>query len=706
MAKTAFLSVAHYAFTLNAPDTLIEGFQSLFHHTSVKPQEAVFVSNIDVLPLADFTWQIESPELPNSFEVSGGQIFETVLDLIWMSIQENLDQNDLIIESSSISLGKNAAMITGNGASFLAAWFADNGFELVSDRYSILTNEKFVLGIGQFLSIDRMESHKLQPVGSLRTRASVLGENKQMFIFPKNTEEHVSQCRFRCHIEVDFLPGTDAHIELGGNAEFYQNFHEKPFCIKLTYGDFSQIDQSLISLVRNVLTLSEDPMSLEQQIMSLNQEFFPRAKERQNAIREVIRNSNELRDSGDYQGALDMLSSALANHEDAQLHSSMGHMLKNLGRFDDAEKSLRKSIELDPNQASTYLPIAKARVFEKGDPLFEKIEECINLNELNPMLQARLWLALGKMYEDIGNFSEAFASFKKGKDIESIFLPWGPARERYQSRIDKISDLRKKIDLRDVARSANNDDEPIFVSGLPRSGTTVTSQILASHSRITSVGEAPWGHQLIHKFLNSICFNSGTYSQIEDKILEIGQQYLLKSEDKLTRGHRFVDKAVLRQFDIGILLAAIPRAKAIFLCRDPRDNLLSIYKNGFVENAIPFNNDIDAISWITAKANEEMSLWKSLFPKRILTVDYNSLVRNPETTVHHICEFCELDWEDSLLKFHLNDNVINTNSFYQARQPLYSTSVDLWRNYHKDLDAIMQALTANGCFDKELRCDV
>jgi len=167
-----------------------------------------------------------------------------------------------------------------------------------------------------------------------------------------------------------------------------------------------------------------------------------------------------------------------------------------MGRFDDAEESLRKSIELDPNQASTYLPIVKARVFEKDDPLFEKIEESINLNELNPTLQARLWLALGKMYEDIGNFSEAFASFKKGKDIESIFFPWAPARERYQSRIDKISDLRARVDLRDVARSAINDDEPIFVSGLPRSGTTVTSQILASHTCITSVGEAPWGELL------------------------------------------------------------------------------------------------------------------------------------------------------------------------------------------------------------------
>jgi tetratricopeptide (TPR) repeat protein len=380
--------------------------------------------------------------------------------------------------------------------------------------------------------------------------------------------------------------------------------------------------------------------------------------------------------------------------ENASYWLDLGVRQEHLGMFDDSEKSLLTALDLEPNRSRAYLEISMMRKFKADDPMFERLEKETEKDGLSSHAKTSLHFALGKMHEDITNFDKAFFHIKTANDLDRKEFTFD--RTSYNRRYDTIKAIRNEIDLTEVANSATLDDAPIFVTGLPRSGTTLSSRIVSTHSATTDVGEARWSPAAMTDFWSDFLSGSVSPEGLAARIHKIGNDYVSLAAIESAGHKRIVDKHLMNHEVMGLLAAAIPKAKFVVLTRDPRDNLLSIYKNQFNSKVVHFNNDFDALAWTYAKSLGFVEFWKEVFPDRIYSLDYDALTADPETISREVLEFCGLKWEDDVLNFHEKETTVRTLSSYQVRQPIYQSSVRSWERYGNDLDPLIDALKKHG----------
>jgi tetratricopeptide (TPR) repeat protein len=372
----------------------------------------------------------------------------------------------------------------------------------------------------------------------------------------------------------------------------------------------------------------------------------------------------------------------------------LGVRQEHLGMFEDAEKSLLTALDVDPNRSAAYREISAIRKFKANDPMFERLEKETEKTELSNSAKTSLHFALGKMHEDIKNFDKAFSHIKTANDLDREEFPFN--HTSIERRHDALKAFRHRIDLTEVANSATLDDAPIFVTGLPRSGTTLSSKIVSTHSKTTDVGEARWSQAAMNDFWSDMFSGSVLPEGLTARIHKIGNDYVSLAAIESAGHKRIVDKSLMNHEFMGLFAAAMPNAKFVVLKRDPRDNLLSIYKNQFNSKVVPFNNDFDALAWTYAKFLGFVEFWKEVFPDRIYSLDYDALTADPETISREVLEFCGLKWEDDVLNFHEKETTVRTLSSYQVRQPIYQSSVRSWERYGNDLDPLIDALKKHG----------
>jgi tetratricopeptide (TPR) repeat protein len=384
---------------------------------------------------------------------------------------------------------------------------------------------------------------------------------------------------------------------------------------------------------------------------------------------------------------------------DAVVHNNKGLALLQLGRVEEGQAFLEAAIEISPGSAQSYYNLALSKQFEVGDPTVRVMEtlalEC-------PAVDARertyLHFALGKAFADIGDWARSFH-----------YLSLGNVGKRKQTSYEEAQALailertRSTYTAELMGRHYGRGDAstiPIFVVGMPRSGTTLVEQILACHPEAHCAGE-------INDFEASVAELAGAVGHMvarPEAVLEmssedfcrLGANYVRRVRTAAPLARRIVNKMPENFRLAGLIALALPGARILHVRRDPVDTCVSCFSTLFVEN-LPYAYDLAELGRYWRAYEALMEGWRSVLPRGLmLDVVYEEVVADLEGQARRIVNHCGLDWDPRCLDFHRNGRSIRTASFAQVRRPLYGASVGRWRNYETYLGPLLEALFPAG----------
>lgn len=369
------------------------------------------------------------------------------------------------------------------------------------------------------------------------------------------------------------------------------------------------------------------------------------------------------------------------------------------GAFDDAQAAMQKAIEHDPNRVGAFLTIARSYKFQPDDPLLEKMEDLYEENALVPADKAALGFAIAKAHEDAKQYDRVFPYLKSSNALVAEADKHDP--EQAVRRMDAVKRLVDFIDLDRVRANSDNEFAPIFITGIPRSGTTLTEQIVGSHSTVTPVGEATWRSDAFAPARANLDLEGIGQEKVESQLISAGQRYEELARLHFPQVERIADKALGGYYLLGLVAASLPKSRTVIIRRDPRDNLFSIYKNHFVPGNQTFNSDMRELARTYAHFLAVLDYWREVMPGSFYELQYEDLIAEPEAETRKLLEYCELDWEDQVMEHHKSKSTVRTLSTFQARQPIYQTSVKSWQRYETELQPLFDALEEFGVMPKE-----
>ena len=396
----------------------------------------------------------------------------------------------------------------------------------------------------------------------------------------------------------------------------------------------------------------------------------------------------------DHDGALEtlLLGLALSSGQDRERLSLLYNLSSAyiaLGEMDKAEQTLDELIRLNPSDFDAYYNRATLRSQTPERNHIEALEAQLKRPNLPPMGEVQLAYALAKEREDIGDYPRSFAALSRGAKRRRANMAYA-----VDGDLETMSLLQRvfNADFGSTDFNGCHDARPVFIVGLPRSGTTLVDRIITSHPEAESVGE-------INDLPLAITRLSGSVKTKEELVRnssqldmrELGETYLKGLEGRGARSRRVVDKTPLNFLYIGLIAKALPEARIIHVTRNPMDVGYAMFKTLF-RMGYPFSYDQgDLAHYIMAKTRL-MSHWHEVFPGRVHDVAYESLIADQEGVSRDLINAIGLDWDPACLNFHTNQSASSTASAAQVRRPLYTSSVEKWRHYEAELAPLAAGL--------------
>ncbi|MBW8191856.1 sulfotransferase [Neiella marina] len=417
----------------------------------------------------------------------------------------------------------------------------------------------------------------------------------------------------------------------------------------------------------------------------------------------------------------------LVSASDAVTLDTIGVVYSRLGQHRQAADLFEKVCQLRPNQASYWFNLAaSARFngnFEQARHAYEKVialqphhyaahsslsdlgDLSEQQNHIERLLKTRaacqsvdgqvhLGHALLKEYEALGQYPAAFDALTQGNQQKKQQL-------NYQSQDDQAlfdAVIAAFEQQQEAVAQGYNTAEPIFITGMPRSGTTLVDRIISSHSKVMTAGELQnFGIELKRASAtpSNRVLDPQTIAQASslDPAL-IGERYLQSTRPQTGQTPHFTDKMPLNFFYLGLIARALPSAKLIWLDRNPMDTCVSNFRQLFALNFSYYNYSYDLLDTgrFYLQFRRLMNFWQQQLGDRLLRVHYESLVANPETEIRRILAHCELEFEPQCIDFHLNESPVSTASAVQVRQPINSRSIGRWKRYEQQTQALQQLL--------------
>ena len=363
---------------------------------------------------------------------------------------------------------------------------------------------------------------------------------------------------------------------------------------------------------------------------------------------------------------------------------SKGHLQKTFGDLKGSIDSYKKSYKIDQYYGDAYWSLANLKTYEFNDKEIMQLEKMTQDEFINDNEKIYMSFALGKAFEDRGEYDKSFRNYQNGNSLKKEFTKFD------LKLFDEECKNQKEVCTRDLFDSKANwgleTKEPIFVLGLPRVGSTLIEQILASHSMVEATHELPNILALSHKLnLRKVQEKTSRYPEIllslsAPQLKMIGEQYIKDAEIFRTNKPFFIDKMPNNFRHIGLIKLILPNAKIIDIRRNSMSACFSCYKQLFAEGQ-EFTYDFGDLAGYYNNYVELMEHWNQVLPNQILSIKYEDLVNDFENSVNKILNYCNLDFEDECLSFYKNKRSVRTPSSEQVRQPIYKKGLDYWKNY-------------------------
>jgi tetratricopeptide (TPR) repeat protein len=372
----------------------------------------------------------------------------------------------------------------------------------------------------------------------------------------------------------------------------------------------------------------------------------------------------------------------------------LAHMLKTVGRQDEAVTAYRDFIRLTPDHGEGYWSLANLKTYRLTDEDTHEMEMQLAKDDLTDLSAVNFMFALAKTYEDQDDYDRAWDYYNEGNAKRRMLEQYDPVKTEITN--DSIISVFDRQFLEQNAGLGNPDPAPIFVVGLPRSGSTLIEQILASHSMVEGTAELPYAGRMATSLnrnrADGINYPEAARELGEKQFKAMGQEYLDLAQLHRTEGKpRFIDKMPNNTPTIGLLHLILPNAKFIDARRYPLDSCFSCYRQLFAQGQ-SFTYDLTDIGEYFLQYERMMDHWHDVLPGRVLTVQYEDIVTDSENQIRRLLEYCELPWEDACINFYETERPVRTASSEQVRQPIYSKSINRWRKYEQHLSELIEVL--------------
>ncbi len=388
----------------------------------------------------------------------------------------------------------------------------------------------------------------------------------------------------------------------------------------------------------------------------------------------------------------------------ADPHGSLAAIHTRFGRLDEARRELEIATHLSPLDPKFLIELAGLKHFEPSDPLIETMEGMLaRTSRLDESARIGLHFALSKAYDDLNHYDRAAEHMGKGNGLKRQQITYD--ERATLDELLRIQQIFSKEFMERFANFGNLTDVPIFIVGMPRSGTTLIEQVLASQGQVFGAGELSFFEDCVLGLAHTM----GAGLRYPDYLREMDNACVTKLADDYLRAMaavapsapRIADKLLSNFRFVGLIHLVFPNARIIHACRDPMDVCFSCYSILFAHGQ-SFTYDLSELGRLYNAYWSLMRHWHHVLPSGVMIdVHYERLVSDFESEARHLLAHCNLQWSEKCLSFHKTQRAVRTASATQIRQPLYSTSVQRWRPYEKMLQPLLEQLSPLWRYKKE-----
>jgi tetratricopeptide (TPR) repeat protein len=397
------------------------------------------------------------------------------------------------------------------------------------------------------------------------------------------------------------------------------------------------------------------------------------------------------KNSGDLENALKYFQKSLAiNPNLADAYNNIGITEKQLNKIDNAIKSFESAISVDPNFADAYYNLSLFKQYTLSKNQVAKMQSILISDGISQSDLISINFALAKASESLDNQDEFLSYLHKGNRLRKKELNYSiDMSHKFFSTIYDAFALLTNSNVKSL-QNITPTKRPIFILGMPRSGTSLVEQIISSHEEVYGAGEI---NSLLEPILEKILSNEKNKNIFSDKnLLSMRKKYLDSFAQLSTSANVITDKTPANFQYIGFILSMFPDAKIIHLKRDPRAICWSIYQSNWYENGYRFSYNMDDLATYYGLYSKLMDFWHKKFPEKIYDICYEDLTTSQEDETKKLLEYCELDWDDNCLNFHKNKRSVKTASSQQVREKMYQGSSEAWKKYESHIQPLIDGL--------------
>ncbi|MDA8691994.1 sulfotransferase [Candidatus Pseudothioglobus singularis] len=356
-----------------------------------------------------------------------------------------------------------------------------------------------------------------------------------------------------------------------------------------------------------------------------------------------------------------------------------------------ASKFFENAITITPGYATAHHNLSGVKVYKEKDKQVSLVESLLIENNLSQKERIYLNFALAKAYEDLGNHEELFKHLNEGNRIRKKEMSNSIADSEEHNELIKLFFNSNNINNIKLTYRDSLPIRPIFIVGMPRSGTSLVEQIISSHHEVYGAGEVNNFHNIIMPIIEKHAVNEN-YNLKNDEFALIRKQYSNSLERFYANEKVITDKWILNFKTLGFILSAFPESKIVHLKRDARATCWSIYKHYFSDEGNRWAYDYQDLARFYKSYVGLMDYWHNLFPGKIYDISYEDLTSNQEKETRNLLKYCDLDWDENCLNFYTNTRAVKTASAVQVRNKMYQGSSDVWRQYSEHLKPLLDAL--------------